>query len=79
MADAYWTAKGDTDPGLGQSGKRLMQRFRRAESGAVTVDFLVITAVIVVMGTVIVTLTRGGSEKVANDIDTALSAVPVTE
>lgn len=46
-------------------------------AGAVTVDFIVITAAIVVLGTVIVGMTRGGQTKVAEDINVALSAVPV--
>ncbi|MEM6619292.1 MAG: hypothetical protein AAF761_01070 [Pseudomonadota bacterium] len=55
----------------------ILRRFRRSESGAVTVDFVVIMAGIVVLGTIIVGMTRGGTEKVAGDIDVALSAVPV--
>ena len=51
--------------------------FKTDDKGAVTVDFIVITAVIVMMGTVIVGLTSGGTEKVAIDISSALSAVPV--
>ena len=63
---------------LSQGARAVLNRFRSSESGAVTVDFLVITSVIVVMGTVVVLGIRGGAEKVATDIDTELSAVAVT-
>lgn len=54
-----------------------LHRLRRDEAGAVTVDFVVITAGIVILGALIVGMTRGGQEKVAQDINVALSAVPV--
>lgn len=61
----------------GPAKRSLMDWFRRDEAGAITVDFIVITAGIVILGGLIVGMTRGGQEKIAGDIDTALSAVPV--
>ena len=63
---------------LSQGARAVLNRFRSSESGAVTVDFLVLTSVTVVMGTVVVLGIRGGAEKVATDIGTELSAVAVT-
>ncbi|MEM7437962.1 MAG: hypothetical protein AAF393_00075 [Pseudomonadota bacterium] len=57
--------------------RSLLQRLRRDESGAVTVDWVVMTAGIVILGTIIVGATRAGQEKIAGDIDTALSATAV--
>ncbi len=57
---------------------QFLRRQGKDQNGAVTVDFLVITAVIVVMGTVIVGMTRGGTVKIASEIGTELEAVPVT-
>ena len=71
MAQEYW------EQGRKISGKRVMQWFRRDEAGAVTVDFIVITAGIVILGGLIVGATRGGQEKIAGDINVALSATPV--
>lgn len=48
------------------------------EAGAVTVDWVVVMAGVVVLGTVIVGATRDGTAKVANDIGTELSAVEVS-
>ena len=70
-----------------QKAQSLMSRFKLSkifearddEDGAVTVDFIVITAAIVILGTVVVNLTRGGQEKIAGDIDTSLSATPVSQ
>ena len=61
-----------------RSGRGTFLRwFRRDEIGAVTVDFIVITAGIVILGGLIVGATRGGQEKIAGDINVALSATPV--
>ncbi|MCP5085781.1 MAG: hypothetical protein GY952_03105 [Rhodobacteraceae bacterium] len=54
------------------------QGLRRIENGAVTVDWIVISATIVVLGTVIVGMTRDGTTKIATEIGTELSAVPVS-
>lgn len=59
------------------NAKSFLSRFRRSESGAVTVDWVVMTAGIVVLGTIIVLATRSGQEKIAADIDTALSGTAV--
>ena len=56
---------------------RQLGRRAQDQSGAVTVDWVVIMSAIVVLGTVIVGATSGGMEKVANEIDTELSAVAV--
>ena len=48
------------------------------QEGAVTVDWLVITAAIVVLGTVVVAGITGGLTKVSSEIDTELSAVSIS-
>ncbi|MCP5074257.1 MAG: hypothetical protein GY947_13335 [Rhodobacteraceae bacterium] len=57
---------------------KAVQGFGRNQCGAVTVDWIVITAVIVVMGTVIVGMTRSGTTKIATEIGTELSSIPVS-
>ncbi len=53
-------------------------KFKKDESGAVTVDWVVLTAALVLVGGVVVTAIRGGMEDLANDIDTQLSSTSVS-
>ena len=51
-----------------------IKNFRNDESGAVTVDWVVLTAAVVLLGALVLTTVRGGATTVATDIDTALKA-----
>ena len=53
-------------------------KFKKDESGAVTVDWVVLTAALVLVGGVVVTAIRGGMENLAGDINTQLSATTVS-
>ena len=53
-------------------------KFKKDESGAVTVDWVVLTAALVLVGGVVVTAIRGGMENLAGDINTELSATSVS-
>ncbi len=53
-------------------------KFTKDEDGAVTVDWVVLTAALVLVGGVVVNAIRGGMEDVAADINTQLSATSVT-
>ena len=52
----------------------LMQNFRADEDGAVTVDWVVLTAAIVGLGIAVVASIRGGTGNMASDVGTSLSA-----
>lgn len=49
-----------------------IKNFRNNEDGAVTVDFVVLTAAIVVLGLAVGTAVSNGAEELANDIETSL-------
>ncbi|MEM8537915.1 MAG: hypothetical protein AAGF56_08645 [Pseudomonadota bacterium] len=49
-----------------------IKNFRDEEDGAVTVDFVVLTAAIVVLGLAVGTAISNGAEELANDIETSL-------
>ena len=51
----------------------LLKTFKNDESGAVTVDWVVLTAAIVGLGLVVMQTVGGGIESLAGDIDTNLS------
>lgn len=53
-------------------------KFKKDESGAVTVDWVVLTAALVLVGGVVVTAIRGGMENLAADINTELSGTEVS-
>ncbi len=53
-------------------------KFTKDESGAVTVDWVVLTAALVLVGGVVVTAIRGGMENLAADINTELSSTSVS-
>ena len=52
----------------------IIENFRNDESGAVTVDWVVLTAAIVGLGIAVVASVRSGTEAVATQIDTNLTA-----
>ena len=54
----------------------LMNKFRKDEDGAVTVDWVVLTAAIVALGLVVGTAVRDGATDLANDVGADL--IPVS-
>ncbi|RMA44040.1 hypothetical protein [Rhodophyticola porphyridii] len=57
---------------------KLMKTFIASESGAVTVDWVVLTAAIVGLGLAVMAVVSGGVGDVANSIDTALGTAGAT-
>lgn len=55
-----------------------IKNFRNDEDGAVTVDFVVLTAAIVVLGLAVGTAVSNGATGLANDIENSLGAMPTT-
>jgi Flp pilus assembly pilin Flp len=55
----------------------IARRFVMDESGAVTVDWVVLTAAIVGLATAIILLVQGGAQDLAGDISGALVAMTV--
>jgi len=51
-----------------------IKNFRNDEDGAVTVDFVVLTAAIVVLGLAVGGAVSRGAGELANDIETSLNA-----
>jgi Flp pilus assembly pilin Flp len=56
---------------------KLINGFRNDESGAVTVDWVVLTAAIVGLGIAVITSVRTGTTALATDISTSLSGATV--
>ncbi len=52
---------------------KLFKNFKNDESGAVTVDWVVLTAALVLVGGTVLTAVSGGMENLAGDIQTQLS------
>ena len=52
--------------------------FKNDESGAVTVDWVVLTAALVGLGLAVMGVVRGGVENISNDIDAELMKDHVT-
>ena len=52
----------------------LMNKFRKDEDGAVTVDWVVLTAAIVALGLVVGTAVRDGATDLAKDVGADLTA-----
>ncbi len=50
-----------------------IKNFRNDEDGAVTVDFVVLTAAIVLLGLAVGTAISTGAEQLANEVQTALN------
>ena len=55
---------------------KFIEKFRRDEDGAVTVDFVVLTAAIVVLGLAVGGAISSGAEDLANDIENELDGMP---
>jgi Flp pilus assembly pilin Flp len=51
---------------------KFIEKFRKDEEGAVTVDFVVLTAAIVVLGLAVGTAISNGARGLANDIENSL-------
>lgn len=52
---------------------KFIEKFRKDEEGAVTVDFVVLTAAIVVLGLAVGTAISNGARGLANDIENSLN------
>jgi Flp pilus assembly pilin Flp len=57
---------------------KLAKNFRNDESGAVTVDWVVLTAAIVGLGFAIMSTVKSGSSDLANNISSGLGSVTVS-
>lgn len=57
---------------------KLFKKFRNDESGAVTVDWVVLTAAVVGLGTVAYTQISGGATGLATNVNTALTGATVS-
>ncbi|TCM84465.1 Flp family type IVb pilin [Rhodovulum steppense] len=57
----------------------LIKRFHKDESGAVTVDWVVLTAAIVGLGIAVLASVRSGVEHVADEIESALTSAEVRQ
>jgi len=57
---------------------KLAQNFKNDESGAVTVDWVVLTAAIVGLGIAVLAAVSDGVENLSGDIDTQLSGQGVS-
>jgi Flp pilus assembly pilin Flp len=57
---------------------KMTRKFRNDEEGAVTVDWVVLTAAIVGMGVAVMTTVKNGTDSVATKISQGLGAVSVT-
>jgi Flp pilus assembly pilin Flp len=53
---------------------KFIENFRNDEDGAVTVDFVVLTAAIVVLGLAVGTAISNGAQTLANDVEADLEA-----
>lgn len=56
---------------------KLIRRFVTNEEGAVTVDWVVLTAAIVGLATAIILLVQGGASDLATSISSALAGISV--
>ncbi len=57
---------------------RLTRKFRNEEDGAVTVDWVVLTAAIVGLGLAVMATVKSGSQGLASKISTGLGAITVS-
>ena len=57
----------------------MIENFRNDESGAVTVDWVVLTAAIVGLGIVVVASVRTGTTSVAEQIESSLDSATIAE
>ncbi len=56
---------------------KLFKNFRNDEEGAVTVDWVVLTAAVIGLGVVALTAVKGGTKVLVDKISTSLVAKPV--
>lgn len=56
-----------------------LQTFLKSESGAVTVDWVVLTAALVGLGLAVMSVVSGGLEDLSGDINTQLEADHITD
>jgi hypothetical protein len=57
---------------------KIIRKFHDAEDGAITVDWVVLTAAVVALGTMAVAGVRGGSKTATTNINNHMSSVQVT-
>ncbi|MCR8723658.1 hypothetical protein [Frigidibacter sp. ROC022] len=57
---------------------KFTKKFRDAEDGAVTVDWVVLTAAIVGLGLAVMSTVRGGANGLASKISTGLGSISVS-
>lgn len=57
---------------------KLVKNFKRDEDGAVTVDWVVLTAAIVGLGIAVLTSVSGGTTSLANKISSNLSSMTIS-
>ena len=57
---------------------KITRKFKQDEDGAVTVDWVVLTAAIVGLGIAVLASVRGGTTTLANKISTSLAAQTVS-
>lgn len=54
---------------------KFLNAFRKEEDGAVTVDWVVLTAALVVLGLLVLQAVGGGAEDLANDLGADMTAM----
>ncbi|MCR8723657.1 Flp family type IVb pilin [Frigidibacter sp. ROC022] len=57
---------------------KMTKRFQKDEDGAVTVDWVVLTAAIVGLGLAVMSTVRGGANGLASKISTGLGSISVS-
>ncbi len=57
---------------------KFIKNFRKDEDGAVTVDWVVLTAAVIGLGTVAYTQISGGAVGLATDVNSALSSATIS-
>ncbi|WP_299658927.1 hypothetical protein [uncultured Ruegeria sp.] len=57
---------------------KFIKNFRKDEDGAVTVDWVVLTAAVVALAAIAYNQVRNGASELAGNIDSALSGITVT-
>ena len=57
--------------------RKIITAFRESEDGAVTVDFVVLTAAITMLGLIVITSFASGTVGLGDKIQNSLNAVPV--
>ncbi|MEO0484853.1 MAG: hypothetical protein AAF092_02945 [Pseudomonadota bacterium] len=57
--------------------QNFINKFRRDEDGAVTVDWVVLTAATVGLGVAVLTTASGGISNLAGDVDTKLTDMTI--